>query len=455
MLWFSLIPDGADDATLDERAWTQRLLGWWALRFSPRVVLRDEAVLVEVAASLRLFKGAQALQQQLRDGAPAPGWRRMAWGPTSLAALALSRHQDGSPATALLRAGAPHPVHPPDTADLLAPLPLHTLSAAHPHLETLSQMGCHTLGALRRLPRGGVARRFGASLLDALDQAHGLRPDTLPPWLTLPEVFDERLELPFRVESTEAVLQAAEHLLRRLQEWLTLRHAGVLAIVLRWRHDMASRQAGDGEQLEVRTAQAVRHVEHLARLLAEHLAHVRLKAPVGELSLYASEIERLPGQALSLLPDDVPSGEALRHTLEKLSVRLGDERVLRPVALADHRPGHMQAWVPCTQACATPTTAPATSPHTMPLPVWILERPVPLEVRDHQPRHHGPLSLLAGPQRIEGGWWDHTRADGPQARDYFIASSPAAGLLWIYKERVPLAAEGHTAAHWYLHGVYG
>lgn len=443
MLWFSLIPSVTDGATADEQAWTQRLLGWWALRFTPRVALLDEAVLIEVGASLRLFGGAEALRQQLREGAPAPGWQRLAWGPTSLAALALSRHQGD---------GVDVACPPPEQ---LSTLPLHTLSAARPHLETLSQMGCRTLGALRRLPRGGVARRFGAPLLDALDQAHGQRPDTLPPWLTLPEVFDERLELPFRVESTDAVLHAAGHLLHRLQDWLTLRHAGVLAIELRWQHDMASRHAGGGEALEVRTAQAVRQVDHLARLLAEHLAHVRLKGPVGELSLHAREIERLPDQALSLLPEALPSGEALRHTLEKISVRLGPGRVLRPQALADHRPGHMQTWVPCTQADGTRPGPARPPPQAMPMPTWILDEPQPLPLRGHQPQHHGPLSLLAGPQRIEGGWWDQHHADGAQARDYFIASSPAAGLLWVYKERVPMAAEGQGAAHWFLHGVYG
>lgn len=449
MLWCSLIPLAPEGSTPETHTWAQRLLGWWALRFSPRVVLLDEAVLVEVSGSLRLFGGAEALRQRLLDGAPAPGCPRLAWAPTSLAALALLRHEaegdiDEAPATM------------DALAERLSPLPVHTLSAALPHLETLSQLGCHTLGQLRRLPRGGLARRFGAPMLDALDQAHGLRPDTVPPWLTMPEIFDERLELPFRVDSTQAVLQAAGHLLHRLQDWLTLRHAGVLAVVLRWRHDMASRQAGPGEELEVRTAQPVRQVDHLARLLAEHLALVKLKAPVGELSLHASEIERLPGQALSLLPDALPSGEALRHTLEKLSVRLGAERVLRPIALADHRPGHMQAWVPCTQPASTLGTGPsAPPPQAMPLPAWILESPQALTVRGHQPQHHGPLSLLAGPQRIEGGWWDQAHADGSQARDYFIASSPAAGLLWIYKERVPMAAEGSTTAHWYLHGVYG
>ena len=42
-------------------------------------------------------------------------------------------------------------------------------------------------------------------------------------------------------------------------------------------------------------------------------------------------------------------------------------------------------------------------------------------------------------------------------RDYFLARSEQAGLLWIYRERL---AAGRCASdtgqgHWYLHGVFG
>ena len=68
------------------------------------------------------------------------------------------------------------------------------------------------------------------------------------------------------------------------------------------------------------------------------------------------------------------------------------------------------------------------------------------------PLYQGPLTLLAGPQRIEAAWW------GVMAlRDYFLAHSAQAGLLWIYRER--LTARGidgdKQAGAWYLHGVFG
>ena len=45
-------------------------------------------------------------------------------------------------------------------AELLDALPFETLSATARHRTTLGQLGCRTLGDIRKLPRGGVSRRF-------------------------------------------------------------------------------------------------------------------------------------------------------------------------------------------------------------------------------------------------------------------------------------------------------
>jgi protein ImuB len=52
----------------------------------------------------------------------------------------------------------------------------------------------------------------------------------------------------------------------------------------------------------------------------------------------------------------------------------------------------------------------------------------------------GDFVLLAGPERIESGWWDGDDAK----RDYFVARLPNAALAWIFRE------EGQ----WYLHGLF-
>lgn len=92
---------------------------------------------------------------------------------------------------------------------------------------------------------------------------------------------------------------------------------------------------------------------------------------------------------------------------------------------------------------AQPLTAGA-----LPRPLWLLQTPVALDERNSQPWWRGPLSLLAGPERIESGWWD----GGLVQRDYFVAEDADHVLYWIFRER-PSAACSRQG--WYLQGRFG
>jgi protein ImuB len=59
------------------------------------------------------------------------------------------------------------------------------------------------------------------------------------------------------------------------------------------------------------------------------------------------------------------------------------------------------------------------------------------------------LKLIAGPERIEAGWWD----DALVARDYFIAENDLGQLLWIYCEHNAAGAGKNQS--WYLQGLFG
>ena len=409
----------------------------WALQFTPRVAHLDEAVLMELAASERLFGGAEALQGRLRREAAELGVVSVAWAPTSLAALALARAgvADG---------------RGPDLARTLDRLPLEVLSAVAAHAATLARLGCKTLGDVRKLPRGGLGRRFDSSLLSALDQAYGLRP-AVHDWVTLPDGFARRLELPGRVDSAAQLMQGAHRLLLQLGGWLAARHAGISRFVFAWCHDsMRSRSAGEGGELEIRTAEPTRDIRHLGRLLAEHLAQVELAAPAGEISLRAQDVVPLAETSASLLPDTVHQGEALLQVLERVSARLGPQRVQRPVLLEDHRLEWMQRW----QAVGAPAPRLGARSRGLPQPTWVLDRPLKLALRDHRPLYQGPLQLLLGPERVEGGWWHRVAASEGAAtlnvqRDYWVALSAYAGVLWVFQERL-----AHEDLGWYLHGHF-
>lgn len=425
------------------------------MQFSPRVCAVEEAVLLEAGDSLRLFGGQRALLQRLRHEAVAHGATALAVAPTALAALALLRRLASQPAAPGADT-APMPARACTARALqgtLDALPLHTLSATGPHRSTLERLGCRTLGQLRALPRAGVSRRFGSGLLDALDRAYGLKNETYA-WMVLPEQFSARLEFNGRIEVAEGLLFGARRLLGQLASWLQARQRGVTAIVLHWEHDLVRRgEAGNGS-ITLRTAEATRDMAHLARLLGEHLARTVLAAPVVALRLEAPETEPLTTESSSLLPEAQRQGESLQQLVERLSARLGPERVLRGRTVADHRPQHMQLWQPAVGFQPTRQSQAVLPQHLALHPPWLLREPLRLAVQGERPLYQGPLVLLAGPERLEAGWWSllsSAEAEGEELalRDYFVARSPHAGLLWIYRRR-SVGAPG-----WFLHGIYG
>jgi protein ImuB len=448
MHWIALqpTPDALGDACAPADLHTA--LAWGALRFTPLVARVNGALVLEVSASERLFGGRAALLRRfyMQNKAVAPICQ--AQGATSL--IALGRLWSGSPQVSV------------------DALPVKVLAAAQPHLPTLVRLGVRTWGQLRALPRGGLVRRFGAGLLDALDQAYGQRAEVYP-WITLPDVLDVRLELAASVESAPALLFGARRLLAQLLVWLRTRNRGVLSLELVWELDARRANAqhvdihhsgGQQGRMALHTAQPTQDMQHLQRLLAEQLARVTLPAPVLYLRLRTLQTQSMAGESKSLLPEDQRKGDSLHQTLERLGARLGKTQVQSVQPFASHVPERMQCWAPWAAETA-PKSGAAYAYSARPTghfdgqlhavaglyPTWLLPTPLQLQVHAAEPWYHGALELLAGPQRLETGWLEGT----PVLRDYFVARSTLCGLLWIYRERLQ-APQGHP--RWYLHGLF-
>lgn len=293
------------------------------------------------------------------------------------------------------------------------------------HWEALQGMGLATLADLRRLPRSGLARRFGPAMLADLDRAYGERPDPRVP-IKLPPQFESRLELSAPTAPSRCC--AAGMLLARLAAWLAAQHAFVRGFVLamqrepRWRSDA---QVPAQTLLAVSLAEPSRDAAHLQVLLRERLAQLRLPAPTLELRLAAREI--VPGEArpaASCSPARRASASLVR-LVERLQARLGAEHVQRLRAVHDHRPECASATRPVDAARVGQRGASVVVPPTPLRPVWLLAPPEPLPERAAQPLLAGrALQLLSGPGRIEAGWWDHALAE----RDYFIAEDAEGAL---------------------------
>ena len=450
-------------------AQAQRATACIVLGFTPRVALVDEAVLIEVSGSLRLFGGLvklmALLEQRLKlffESNSLTAQIKHGQGATSLIALGRLRCSQ-------ISASVPKRV---------ADLPLHTLSAARPHAGVLERTGCRTWDDLLRLPRDGVARRFGAELLEALDRARGVLPDSYT-WLTLPEQFDEKLELDALVIHAPALMHGVERLLTRLQAWLLGRQSGLTALKITWHLDKRREGAATGE-LEIRTAQCAQDLRHVARLIAERLGQQSLPAPAHSLSLQSLATELLADSAAatgSLLMEERKPGDRATELIERLGARLGEAQVQAWQARADHRPEHMQRWVHAAEAMKSIARSNRSTwargqkgiqkelesqylTKTEALyPTWLLPQPIKLATVGNSPVYQGKLMRLAGPQRLEAsGWFIQSDAQDylpPALRDYFIYRSQQASLLWIYSERLAPLTPGSTPRRdWYLHGFF-
>jgi protein ImuB len=453
---------GQADALRDAAALTS--VAHAALAFTPAValpVLRAASagrsrlaahhVLLEVRASLRYFGGLDALLGRLR-GALAPLGHRvcMASAPTAAGAVLLARQL-----ASLRRREAMHCADLAALREALACLPLELLDAASAHADALRGMGLHTLGELRRLPRAGLARRFGAGLLDEIDRAEGERPDPRV-WVVLPPAFESRLELFARADSAEQLLHGTAVLLARLVAWCGAQHARARRFTLVMQHEPRHAHGDDAphSSLEIAPAEPSADAAHLLMLLRERLARFALAAPTLELRLACADIARAAPPNAELFATPGSEREGLTRLIERLQARLGREQVRRPVLLHDHRPEQACAMRPAdaAQAGAAARGAAPAVPAELPAarPVWLLREPLRLPERGHRPFFDGAaLQLLSGPERIESGWWDGALAE----RDYFIAQQHDGSLVWVFRGRLPRTQT--PAEGWYLHGRFG
>jgi protein ImuB len=411
----------------------------WALRFTPSVALvappRDPlageepaGVLLEVAASLRLFGGQARLLAALRKGLIEQGHAaRVATAPVPHAAWLLARAADGLQARSVA-----------DLPRALAPLPVWLLGAGWVHRDALRGVGIARIGDLLPLPRTAVARRFSEALLDELDRALGKKSDPRA-WFVAPERFEARIELAARVDGAEALLFAARRLIVQMSGWLAGRCAAARMLVFSLIHEGCTPTV-----LPLALASASSDEARFTAVLREVLGRLRLVAPVYELQLRCDDIVTAAPLAGELFPAGGAGQESVAQLIERLQARLGREQVVRLRPRADHRPEFAFGAGAVDTAAARAQPALPEQPSR---PLWLLPAPVALAERDCAPSCGTPLALVAGPERIESGWWDGRWIE----RDYFIARDADGALLWIFRPRAP---DPVLRQGWYLHGRF-
>ncbi len=387
----------------------QRFLAAVAYRYSSEVSLLPHAIVLEVSRSMGLFGPWPRLEGLLRTDFTTLGFRhRISVAPTAHAAWVLAGVDDGQAVLA-----------PEALRRALQQVPLRKSRLPAAAAEALPGMGIRTLGQLLSLPRDGLRRRFGAGLLAALDRLTGDVPAGLEIFRP-PDSFDLRSELQHEVENLAALIFPLRRLTGDLAAWLAGRDGGVQRFVLRLEH-----RDGSSTDVPVGLLAPERDAGMLFELARGRLEQVQLPAPVLALRLVARELPPFVPAGRDLFDERPANALPIEQLRERLRARLGDGAVHQLGSTTDPRPERAQRIAARDDGWQEPS----------PRPTWLLERPIPL--RGVAPR------ILAGPERLETGWWD----GGEVCRDYYVVETAQGQRAWAF------CAPGEQAG-WMLQGWF-
>lgn len=395
------------------------ILADWAYRFSATISLAPpRSLLIEIGASLTLFGGWPRLERRLRSELDqwGPSWR-LGVAPVAAGAQVLAANRDG-----LVLLSTPQLIRE------LAEIPVSNCGLAKETSSSLTAMGLSKLGALFRLPRIELTRRIGPSALAHLDRLRGLLPEALSSYQP-PTRYARRIEFEYRITQVQALLFPLQRMLRDFALFLTARDGGVQRFDLVLEHER-----GASTRIPIGLLAPQRDAGVLLELARTRLERIELVDTVSAMSLCADDLPTLCPLHIDLFDDHRRGALDWPALVERLRARLGDEALHGISVVADHRPA--RAWreqVPSALHAKGTTNRPAVAAGLRPF--WLLPREIPLGLP--------PAQVLAGPERIESGWWD----GDDQRRDYYIVRTRHGQRAWAY------VAAGATQG-WMLHGWF-
>ena len=400
-----------------------RRQGQHLLALTPQVCTAPPStLLLEVGGCLKLYGGFQGLMARVdRYRLHCPLTTRLGLGPTPLAAWHLT---DPPPLEQV-----PEPAR---FQAWLAELELDRLDLEPRLRERLRAPGFRTLGELYPLPRPALGKRFGAGFLDWLQRLLGEKPDPRRP-LPPPRPFRERLDFDDPLDNLDYLHGPMTRLLARLSSDLERHQESLTAI--RWHLYLNN---GHRDTLVVRRAQAGHDAATWLDLTRRRLEHQVLEAPVLGLGLDGGRPRPRNPALADLFPD--PGARApLASLLEKLAAEPALS-LYRPDRTPGHLPEESERGRPPLDRPAPPALPTVTAATPEDRPLWLLDPPRPLTVRDTVPHwRNRPLTLFAQEERFSQPW--QTQA----ARRYHVAHHPDGLCCWVFQDD----QEG-----WWLQGFF-
>jgi protein ImuB len=426
----------------------------WCDRYTPLVALEgQDGLFLDITGCAHLFGGEKPMLDDLLSRFFHQGFdARAGLASTPGAAWAAARFSGAAI------------VEPGDEDRLLAPLPLAALRLDPVICLGLESVGLRTTGSIMTTPRAPLSRRFGKQLLMRLDQALGRIEEAVSPRLPVPALSVER-SLAEPIVLIEQIENLTAALAMRLGQELERRCEGARVLQL-----ALFRVDGAVWRVAVGTSRPLREPVLIRRLFHERLSALENDIDAG----YGFELVRLSVLAagqLDMVQADLAGagqdgGDDIALFADRVRARLGDQAVLRPVAVESHIPERAVAMVPFADAMPQRTgqsedRAVAKSVDGLERPIRLFPNPEPVEVSAVEVPEGPPayfrwrrvfhqVARSEGPERIAPEWWRDSE-DAP-ARDYFRVEDAEGRRYWLYRQG--LYGAGVKPPRWFVHGIF-
>ena len=445
----ALVPElAAAEAEPEADAAALTALADWCVRFSPAVAPdAPDGLFLDVTGVDHLWRGEAQMLADFRTRLAANGLPfRCAIADTPGAAWALAHYgEDGEIAP------------PGGQAALLAPLPPAALRFETETWAQVERLGIRQVGQLMSIPRGPFARRFGRTAMTRLDQALGREREALT-FRRPPNPWFARLAFFEPISAPEDMARVTADVAAQLCARLEREGQGAR------RFEVAFHRV-DGRALPLSIGLALpgRDPARIAKLFAPKLETVDPGFGIEVVTLTAEAVEPISGRQARLdSAREATVAEGLAPLVDRLTNRLGEDRVWRAVAEESHVPelsvGRARPLAP------SPETRPWD--RETPRPTRLFRRPEPVEgvialTPDDPPtqfRWRGQLHRVRraeGPERIGEEWWKGDIADVSigHVRDYYRVEDAEGARFWLF--RAGLYGDPATPPKWWLHGLFG
>jgi protein ImuB len=327
----------------------------------------------------------------------------------------------------------------------LAGVPVSAAGISPEVLLSLTRFGLRTLGAVAALPADGVGRRLGREGAALWRLARG--EDDAPLVATLePEVFAERVELDYALDSTEPLSFLFSGALSRLCARLDAR--GLACAGLEVTLTLAPRGS---HARDVAVAAPTLEASVLTTLVRLSLERAPPPEPVCGFEVVARVAVAAPSQA-GLFDPVLPAPAKLAAVVARLCALCGDDRVGAPVVVDSLRPeaAAMGGFSPGTFGAHAPAKRgpSASDAPAVPKRLLALRRLDPPRAADVRCTEGRPIRVdgerlahVSGPWRLGGEWW----TSDPFVRDDYDVETTSGVLLRVY----------HTpSGAWWVSGIY-